>query len=87
MTKHKFRYSKSCLNGFLALLNFLILTCKFSDGSKATTLVLPKATMPIASRCAEEIERMAAASAVATVPAVINECSAMDIAEVESVQT
>jgi hypothetical protein len=75
------------LNGFLAQLNILILTCKFGDGFKATMLVLPEATVPIASRFAEEIERMAAASAVATVPAVTNEYSAMDIAGVESVQT
>jgi hypothetical protein len=75
------------LNGFFALLNLLILTCKFIDGSEATTVVLPEATALIAPRFAEESERMAAASAVAIVPIVTNECSAMDIAGVESAQT
>ncbi len=74
------------MNGFFALLNLLILTCKFIDGSEATT-VLPEATALIAPRFAEESERMAAASAVAIVPIVTNECSAMDIAGVESAQT
>lgn len=40
--------------------------------------------MPITPRFAEEIESRAAASDVANSPAVTNECSAVDIAGVES---
>lgn len=57
-----------------------MLTCRFIDGSEATKLLLA-----IAPRFVEEIERVAAASAVAKTPAVTNECSAVDIAGVESV--
>lgn len=72
---------------FFAILNLQILTCKFIDGSGEKIVVLPEATAPIAPRFAEESEIMAAASAVATVPTVTNECSAMDIGGVESAQT
>lgn len=42
--------------------------------------------MPSTPRFAEEIDRIAAASDVANIPAVTKECSAVDIAGVESEQ-
>lgn len=66
--------------------NFFIITCRFIDGLEATKSVLPELRVPSIPRFAEEIDRIAAASDVANIPAVTNECSAVDIAGVESEQ-
>lgn len=63
------------------------LTCIFIEESEAITLILSEATLPTAPRCADEIERRAAASDVANIPALTNDCNAIDIAGVESAQT
>lgn len=47
----------------------------------------PLARVPAAPRFAEEIERMAAASDVANIPAVMNEWSAIDTEGVGSAET
>lgn len=62
-----------------------MLTCRFIDGSEATKLLLAELSLLIAPRFVEESERIAAASVVAKTPEVTNECSAVDIAGVESV--
>lgn len=68
-----------------ALSDYRLLTCRFFEGSEATKFVLPECRLPIAPRFAEERERIAAVNDVANIPAVTNECSAVDIAGVESV--
>lgn len=70
----------------MLLLNNLNLTCRFIKESEATTLILSEA-IPTAPRCALEIERIAAANDVANIPALTNDCNAIDIAGVESVQS
>lgn len=68
-------------------MNNLKLTCRFIEGSEATMLELPEARVSIAPRFAYETERTAAANDVASIPAVIKECSAADIRGIESAQT
>ena len=55
------------------------------EGSEKVVVVVRVDRLPIASRFAEESERSAAASDVASIPADMNEWSAIDIAGVESV--